>query len=199
MQTRAWLIAGAIATSITFAQQKPEHHVTVLSVCEVVGGVNQYADTVVAVVGRMERSISLVDHSEVLSQDRCEHPIVTHGHKFPNKIQIRTDWEQGMPMPPGEQPKLDRQVLAAKLLSIRRATALGSHQEPQFSADGHPTTATVPNQWALVYGRIVRAPRLDEDCGAGGCGGDDVPLIVIAKSHEIHALRSDGRLLPEDK
>jgi hypothetical protein len=199
MQTRAWLIAAAMATGITFAQQKAERHVTVLSVCEVVGGVNLYADAVVAVVGRMERSTSLVDHSEFLSQDRCEHPIVTHGHKFPNKIQIWTDWEQGMPMPPEDQPKLERQVLAAKLSVVRRATALGSHQEPQFSADGHPTTASVPNQWAVVYGRIVRTPRLDEDCGAGGCGGDDVPLIIIAKSHQIHTLRSDGTLFPEAK
>jgi hypothetical protein len=188
-----------MATGITFAQQNSERRVTVLSVCEVVGGVNLYADTVVAVVGRMERSTSLVDHSEFLSQDRREHPIVTTGHKFPNKIQIWTGWEQGMPMPPEDQPKLERQVLAAKVSVVRRATALGSHQEPQFSADGHPATASAPNQWAVVYGRIVRTPRLDEDCGAGGCGGDDVPLSIIAKSHQIHTLRSDDTLFPEAK
>ena len=42
------------------AQQNSGSRVTVLAVCEVlggVGGVNRFADTAVAVVGRMERSV----------------------------------------------------------------------------------------------------------------------------------------------
>jgi len=37
-----------------------------------------------------------------------------------------------MPKPPSDRPKLERSVLAAKLLIIRKTTKLGFHQEPQF-------------------------------------------------------------------
>jgi len=118
MQTRSyWMIAAMITPGIAFGQQKSNGHVQVLTVCEVLGDVNRYADTAVAVVGRMERSISLI-------------------------------------------------VPAAKLSVVRRTTRLGFHQEPRFKADGQPSTAVTPNEWAAVYGRIVRSPRLDEDCGA---------------------------------
>jgi len=151
MQTRSyWMIAAMITPGIAFGQQKSNGHVQVLTVCEVLGDVNRYADTAVAVVGRMERSISLI-------------------------------------------------VPAAKLSVVRRTTRLGFHQEPRFKADGQPSTAVTPNEWAAVYGRIVRSPRLDEDCGASGCGGDDVPLIIIAEPSEVHTLRGDGKPLPEDE
>jgi hypothetical protein len=46
----------------------------------------------------------------------------------------------------------------------------------------------VPNEWALVYGRVVKTSRLDRDCGVDGCGGDDVPLAIIAKEQEVQKL-----------
>ena len=200
MQTLCyWMIAAMMTPGITFGQHQIEGHVQVLTVCEVLGDVNRYTNTAVAVVGRMERSVSVIDHYEFLSQDRCEHPAITHGHIWSNKIQIWADWEEGMPKPPSDGPKLQAAVLAAKLSVVRRTTKLGSHQEPRFKADGHPSTAVVPNEWAIVYGRIVRSPRLDEDCGAGGCGGDDVPLIIIADPSEVHTLRGDGKPLPKDQ
>jgi hypothetical protein len=55
----------------------------------------------------------------------------------------------------------------------------------------------VPNEWAVVYGRIIRLPNLDKDCGAKGCGGDDVPLMIIAEPHNVYSLRGDGTLLPD--
>jgi hypothetical protein len=92
-----------------------------------------------------------------------------------------------MPKPPSDKAKLERSVVAAKLSVVRKTTKLGFHQEPQFRADGQSVvytgSAPLPNQWAVVYGLIVRSPRLDEDCGAGGCGGDDVPLIIIAEPY----------------
>jgi hypothetical protein len=60
-------------------------------------------------------------------------------------------------------------------------------------------TAEVPNKWGIVYGRIVRVPKLNEDCGAGGCGGDNVPLVIIAEPCNVHRLGEDATWLPEDK
>ena len=85
-----------------------------------------------------------------------------------------------MPKPPGDRAKFERTRITAKLSEVRRTTALGSHEEPQLNAEGKVRTAIVPNQWAFVYGRLVKTPRLDEDCGPDGCGGDDVPLVIIA-------------------
>lgn len=195
MQTTSVLLAVVMSTSITFGQQKPASRVKVLNVCEVLSDVNRYVGTAVAIVGRMERSVSLIDHSEVLSQDHCEHQVITHGHTWANKIQVWTDREEGMPKPPGDRPKLERAAIAAKLSAIRKTTTLGSHQEALFNADGRPTTIAVPDQWAVVYGRIVRSPRLNKDCSADGCGGDDVPLILVAVPAEVHVLEADGTLV----
>jgi hypothetical protein len=192
MQTASyWMIAVMMTQGITVGQQKSNGQVKVLTVCEVLGDMNRYTDTAVAVVGRMERSISRIDHYEFLSQDRCERPVITHGHIWSDKIQIWVDWEEGMPKPPSARPNLQSTVVAAKLSAVRKTTNLGSHELPR--ADGHPSTTTVPNEWAVVYGRIVKSPRLDEDCGVGGCGGDDVPLIMLAEPSEVHPLRGDGR------
>ncbi|MEO7142831.1 MAG: hypothetical protein ABI165_04940 [Bryobacteraceae bacterium] len=198
-----WMIAVMMTTGIAVGQHKSDRHVKVLTVCAVLGGMIRYADTAVAVVGRMERSVSLTDHYEFLSQDRCEHPVVTHGHVWSDKIQIWTAREEGMPNPPIDRPKLERSVLAAKLLVVRKTTKLGFSQQPQFKTDGHSIvythTAAAPNEWVAVYGRIVRVQNLNEDCGAGGCGGDNVPLVIIAGPYNVHRLREDGNPLPKDE
>ena len=159
-----------------------------VTVCEVLGKVDRYPGADVGVVGRLERSVSIVDHYEFLSQDRCEHPLITHGHTFPNRIEILTNWERGMPKPPRDNPRFERTRIAAKLSEVRKTTELGSHEEPQVTPDGKLHTTVVPNEWVLVYGRLVKMPLVDEDCGAGGCGGDDVALVIIAKKQEIHTL-----------
>src|SRR5437899_1346635 len=97
-----WVFAAIVTTRISFGQQELHGEMRVLSVCEVLGNVNRYADTAVAVVGRMERSVGLIDHYEFLSQDRCENPVITHGHTWSNKIQIWTASEEGMPKPPSD-------------------------------------------------------------------------------------------------
>lgn len=185
------VVAVAITTGIALGQSKPNEGPTVAIVCDVLGDVNRFADADVAIVGRMERSVSLIDHSEFLSQDHCEHPLIAHGQTFQNRIQVLTEWEDGMPKPPSGRPTLDPTRIAAKLSAVRRTTDLGSHQEPRFNADGKQHVVMVPNEWALVYGRLVRSPRLDKDCGVGGCGGDDVPLIIVAKEHEVRTLPRD--------
>jgi hypothetical protein len=84
--------------------ERSNGQVKVVTVCEVLGNVAHYADTGVAVVGRMEASIGLIDRSDFLSQDRCEHPVITHGHVWPDKIRIWAAWEPGMPKPPSDSP-----------------------------------------------------------------------------------------------
>ena len=60
-------------------------------------------------------------------------------------------------------------------------------------------TGPLPNNWAIVYGRIIRVSNLNQNCGAGGCGGDDVPLVIIAEPFNVHRLAEDSTPLPEDK
>jgi len=66
-----------MTTGIIFGQQRPNGQAKVLTVCEVLGNLSRFADTVIAVVGRLERSVSLADHYGFRSQDRCEHPVIT--------------------------------------------------------------------------------------------------------------------------
>ena len=155
-----WVFAAIVTMRISFGQQELHGQVKVLSVCEVLGNVNRYADTAVAVVGRMERSVGLIDHYEFLSQDRCENPVITHGHTWSNKIQIWMLSEEGMPKPPSDRPKLERAALAAKLSVVRKTTKLGSHEEPRLDVRGHPSTATVPNEGAAVNYHASEAARL---------------------------------------
>jgi hypothetical protein len=180
----------AIGTCIAFGQQKPNDHIKVLTFCEVLGNISRYDNSAVAVVGRMERSVSYVDHYEFLSQDRCKHPIITHGHTFRNRIQIWTDWEEGLPKPPADTPTLNGVVVAAKLAAVRKTTELGSHQE-QWDV--------VPNEWVVVYGRVFKTSRYDEDCGSEGCGGDDVPIMVVAQPSQVHKLKTDGTPFRADR
>jgi hypothetical protein len=160
-------------------QQQPNGQAKILTVCEVIGDLSRYADTVVAVVGRLESSVSLTDHYSFLSQDRCQHPVITHGHVWSDKIQVWEAWEAGMPKPPSDRPKLEQSVIASKLSVVRRTTKV--------------------RPLMIVYGRIVKVPDLNEDCGPEGCGGDNVPLVIIAEPYNIHGLRDNGTLLPEDK
>jgi hypothetical protein len=186
-----YTIACAISTGFIFGQPKPNDRPALVTVCEVLDNVNRYADTDVAIVGRMDRSISVIDHAEFLSQDRCQHPLITHGHTFPNRIQILTDWEEGLPKPPGDSPGFKRARILAKLAEVRKTTRLGSHEEPQFDAKGKRHTAVVRSEWMLVYGRLVKTPGLDENCGVRGCGGDDVPLVIIAREEEVQPVAVD--------
>jgi YgiT-type zinc finger domain-containing protein len=192
-----------MTTGAIIGQERSNGQVKVLTVCEVLENKTRYADTGIGVIGRMERSVSLTDHYEFLSQDRCEHPVITPGHVWSDKIQIWAAWEAGMPKPPSDRPEFDRSVVAPKLLMVRNSTKLGFHREPRFKRYGHSIvdihTVEVLNEWAIVYGRILRVPDLNEDCGAGGCGGNNVPLVIIAEPYNIRALREDATYLPEDK
>jgi hypothetical protein len=182
-------------------QQKTHAQVKVLTVCEVLADVKRYANSAVIVVGRMERSVDLTDHYEFLSEDQCEHPVITHQHVWSNKIQVWTSSDKGMPKPLHAKLQLEQSTLAAKLLAVQRTTKLGTHEEPYFKKNGnsfeYAGQRAIPNEWAVAYGRIVRRRNLNEDCGSEGCGGDNVPLILTAEPYNVHKIAADGRQLAE--
>jgi hypothetical protein len=123
MRTAAcWIIAGTMTTGIIVGQQRRNGQVKALTVCEVPGDLPRYANTAVAVVGRLERSASAADHYEFLTQDECEHPVITYGHAWSDKIQVWM-WEAGMPKPPRDRLELGRSDAAAHGLVVRRAAA----------------------------------------------------------------------------
>jgi hypothetical protein len=197
-------VAVAVAVpSLALGQSKTSSPAKVLTVCEVLGRFNQYADHVVAVVGRMERSVSLEDHHEFLAQDGCENPVTTEGHVWLNKIEVWSGWEEGVPRPPSDRPEFNHDCVAMKLSVVRKSTTLGVHDELRITTTGGSTKVSevkVPNQWAVVYGRIVKLPKLDEKgCGLEGCGGDDWPLVLVAEPYNGHVLREDGTILPDSK
>jgi hypothetical protein len=162
----------------------------VMSVCEVLADFERIGDTPVVIVGRMESSVSLIDHYEYLSEDRCEHPVVTHGHTWKTKILIWTGSEEGMPKAPSDNPKLEPTQLAAKLSVVRRNTELGTHTEPVFNRSSHQViTKIVPNEWASVYGLLVKSPGLDDNCDSDDCRGSDIPLLIIADPRAVHTLK----------
>lgn len=141
------MISAVICTGISFGQHY-DVHVKVLTVCEVLDDVNRFADTPVAVVGRMESTVSLIDHYEFLSQDGCKRPVsLQHGQS--QRIGIWTTWEEGMPKPPSDTPSLKRPAIAAKIAEVRKTTSLDSHEEPRFKSEGrsmtYSHTAVVPN------------------------------------------------------
>jgi hypothetical protein len=178
----------SVAAAVAFAQQNTKQPTPVLTVCEVIGDLDHYTNTAAAVVGRMERSASLIDSYDFLSQDGCPHPVVIQGHTCSNKIQVWTRWEEGMPKAPLLRSRIDPATIASKLAEVRKTSNLGSHEEPQFGPNAHSPTVTVPNHWALVYGRIVRPPDSDEDCG-----GFDAPFILLANPNEVRILTAAGK------
>jgi hypothetical protein len=178
--------------SVAAGQQAPDNRVKVLTVCEVLSDVGRYADTAVAIVGRMRYGVSLVDHNEYLSQDGCKRPVITHGHVWSNEIQVWAFAEEGMPKPPTDKPTFVPNEVATKIAEVRKTTKLSTHTRPALDSQRHPVTVVEPNDWAVVYGRVVRSPQLDENCGRRGCGGDNVPLLILAEQDQVHIVRADG-------
>lgn len=168
-------------------------HPKVLTVCEILADPGRYNGTAVAVVGRLAPVISLIDSSEFLSQDRCDQPIVTQERPWPNQILIWSSLEEGMPKPPGDEPKLDLPVLGEKLATVRKNTNLGTHQVPRLNGG----VVLVPNEWAVVYGRVFSSAHLTRrgPCHGIGCNGFmGAPLAIIIERKNLHSFNDDGSL-----
>jgi hypothetical protein len=65
---------------------------------------------------------------------------------------------------------------------------------PIFRAQGrtltHAGEISVADDWAVIYGRVVKSPDLSEDCGPRGCGRFDVPILLITTSANTHVLKN---------
>jgi hypothetical protein len=168
-----------------FLWLQAERSVTVkpVTVCETLLNETAYKGRAVAVVGRLERSVSLIDSTEYLAQDAC-------GAGTASRILIWADLDPADgPEPPKEQPNLDSRVLASKLAKIRKTTALGTHVEPRYKKVENRITfshfADVPNEWAVVYGKLVKIPEEGED-------GVRLSLVVVRQNVQI--LDANGTL-----
>ena len=194
-------IVGALLPCVAMAQTEVGRP-KVVTVCEVLGNPNQYRDSVVAVVGRLYRSVSLIDSYEMLTQDQCGKPIATKGFVWPNEILILSDSEDGMPKAPTDEPNMDHELVAKQLAVVRETTKLGVHKVPTFKQkDGSITYSSegeAPNQWVIVYGRVVGSPNLgkeacdDDEIGCEGFMG--APMAIIVEPKNIHVLNEDGKL-----
>ena len=185
---------------VALAQSAATDRAKVTTVCEVLGNPNQYRDSVVAVVGRLRLSMSLIDSSEILTEDRCGKPIVTKGFVWRNEILIWSNSGDELPKAPTEEPNLDKELVAKQLAVVRQTTKLGVHREPRITMKDGSTTyseADVPNQWVVVYGRVIGSANLSKEPCAGeiGCRGFmGAPMAIIVERKNIHPLNEDGTL-----
>jgi len=150
-----------------------DNPVKMLTVCEVFADVDHYAGNAIAIIGRMESSVSLIDHYEFLSQDHCKRRIVAHGHVWPGKIQVWTfSMEEGMPKPPTDKPTLDRAVVAAKLATVVRL----------------PSSVLAMSQAEIC--EDVPAPRWCQTNGSSYTGGSSGPHILMRIAAEAYVVGS---------
>ncbi len=111
-------------------------------------------------------------------------------HRWVDKIQVWTKFDRGNAgATPADRPRLEpyAALMAAKLsVDCCKTTNLRSHDEPTFRREGKSTvyneTRSVKNEWAVVYGRVVKNADLDKNCHVEGCGGDNVPLTIVVKA-----------------
>jgi hypothetical protein len=194
-------VAGALLLPGIALAQAEAQRPKVVTVCEVLGNPTQYRDSVVAVVGRLYWISSLIDGSEFLTQDQCGKPIVTKGFEWPNMILIWSHSEDGFPKPPSDEPNLAQELVAKQLAVVRQTTKLGVHKQPRIRVTDGSTTyseADVPNEWAILYGRVIGSPNLSkEPCNNDelGCRGFmGAPIAIIVEPKNIHVLNGDGTL-----
>jgi hypothetical protein len=195
---RAW---AALAISLAvlpgmFGQPQPDQPVKPVTVCEVLGDLPKYSGKNVAILGRLDCDIGLIDRTCFLAQDQCERPITTEGYVWPTKVMIADYWEEGMPKPPSRNPQIDEPALIEKMSLIRKATKLGLHKEPQFKTEDHTMSFSVTkDEWGIAYGRIFTAPKLKrDDCGDEvGCGGfHGAPVALIINPSSLRSFKDEA-------
>ena len=176
-----------------------------MTVCEALAGRKKLGNKPVAIVGRIDCGISLIDRVCFLTEERCEQPVVTGGHAWPNKVVIVDYWEEGMPKLPPVAPEIDQSTLLKKLAKIRKTTTLGMHKEPRFKTAGTTLSFShfvdVKDQWGLAYGLFFTPPNLRKSgCGDEvGCGGfDGAAAALITAPNSIRKLNAEGKATPEE-
>ena len=182
---------------------EPPKKVKIVTVCELLENIQQYANTSLAVVGRLDQpGESLIDRYEFLAQDHCAHPIATKEYVWPSKVFISVQTEEELPGPLNDQPEMDHTLLAEKFSAVRKATKLGFHKRPQFKNEGGGVKlskfADVRDEWAVAYGLIFWSPNLKRQ----PCGGDEIgcgeflgaPSAIIVAPKNLHVINKDGTI-----
>jgi hypothetical protein len=178
------------------AQQK----LTPVTVCEVLSNLNKFSGKPVVIVGRLDCSWSLIDHTCYLSEDQCKRPVTTEGYVWPNQIIFKDNWKEGMPKPPTGNPEITDAAVLRKISSLRKTTKLGFHKEPRFKQEKGALTfsemADVKDEWGVAYGRVFTAPKLKKDnCDDNevGCGGfEGAPAVLIMKREFVRTYQDEG-------
>ncbi len=185
--------------SLTFAQSSPP----VVSVCEVLANLNEYGNSVVAIVGRLDVTGVIYDRRNYVSQDGCENPVIADNFVWPNRILVSTTHEKGLPNPPTDTPDLSLPVLVDKLASMRGTTYLGVRNEYRANKNGELVNIIVRNQWVVAYGHTYSPSRLTtaESCKEIGCNGfaGRVPVIIMVDPKNVRLLNEYGGFSDSDK
>jgi len=161
----AIIVVGSMGWTATNACSSESAHV-----CEVLAEVNRYADS--AVLWSADgASVSLLTVS-VLVEDKCEHRDHAMEHVWSNKIRFGLFGERNA------KPRVQsstRTINCGCEVRCRSTDHEIGHSRRSLLQERTGTRLCTRGQklmtyeWAVVYGRIARMPRLSEDCGAEGC------------------------------
>jgi hypothetical protein len=187
------VVLAAVALPIP-ANAQPS--VKIVTVCEVLAGLPDYGNSIVAVVGRLDVVGGIIDRYQYVSQDHCEQPLATQGFVWPSKILIWPYRQKDLPDPPTLRPALDHELLFEKLSAVLKTTTLGTRREfSHIDEDGNPVEMTVQNQGVVVYGHTFTSPDVTtQPCKGDACKGftGKAPLVIVVDSKNIRTLNDDG-------
>ena len=184
----ATFIAVVVLPGIAIGQSKPNERAKPITVCEVLANLRDHNGKAVAVLGRLDHVVSLIDGRSFLAEDRCEHPLVTDGYRWPNKILI-WQWEEGLPKPPQNTPEIDHETLVEKLLFVRKGTALHFYEASRREMEGR----TTQDVWGSAYGSIFVATKLERGCKSQlGCGGFyGAPALIVVQPNSVRSVKDE--------
>lgn len=140
--------------------------IAIATVCEVLTNPWLFNGKNLVLIGRSSYSI----HGRSLSEDDCNPPVITAGHKWPNSIYLECCYKPAPNLPSGTL-MLDRVRLAEKVKRLRQTTPL--KVEKAFCLNP-PRLCDARQQWGVAYGRLstsgdLRPPSAgpDRDWGTG--------------------------------
>ena len=146
---------GAQGTSV--ASVRAEHtQATLLTVCELLENVDQYAGKVVAVVGRLS---SAPFDGAWLSENGCSGKVPRSDPHWPFAIFLGC-FEDRRPNPDEGKLDINAETLKAKLDRLRKTTQLDYYMPLIAPRPGEAAQKPQPKKesWAVAFGRIKPSP-----------------------------------------
>lgn len=187
--------AAAVLPGVVFAQRVdvlPTAPIKPVTVCEVLANLKKFSGKPVAIVGRLDCTYNVIDTHCYLVEGRCNHPFLSHGEAWPNKIWL--EWEHLDSDTPRTSAAVDEVALREKLAVVRRSTSLGSHRVMQMKLiDGviKPIGwANEPDTWGVGYGHIIKG-RPVNFFGA--------PVGMTIRTHDLRDLKREEYPEPDGK